>query len=101
VLEAAVLPATEFGLTAAEAFHHEKVIESAVPALTSHLCSRHHPGIAAACQKQLQQQGELVLGGIEAAVQDEMAGPEQLQQWAQQLQQFAAAAAAAVPFAAA
>jgi hypothetical protein len=87
----------------AEALQREQVVATAVTALSGHLCRSAVPGIDAAGQNRLKQQGELVLafGGMEAASQGGSAGPEQLQYLAQQLQQFAAAAAAAVPLAAA
>jgi hypothetical protein len=95
---AAALP---YSLSLPQALHCGEVIGTAVTALTEQLCRSAVPGIAAVVQKQLKQQGDVVRPGIEAALQDGSASPEQLQQWAQQLQQFAAAAVAAVPLAAA
>jgi hypothetical protein len=95
---AAVLP---YGLSLAPALYCGKVVGTAVTALTENLCRSAVPGIAAALQKQLKQQGEVVRSGIEAALQSDSASPEQLQHWVQQLQQYAAAAVAAVLLAAA
>jgi hypothetical protein len=89
------------GLSAAQALQHGGVVDTAVVTLTDQLCSRQLPGINTVRQEQLKQQGEVVLAGFNAALQSVGSGTEQLQQWAQQLQQFAAAAAAAVPLAAA
>jgi hypothetical protein len=87
----------QHSLSCAEAL--TEAVDAAVTALTDHLCSSADPGIAAAAQKQLKQQGEVIRAGMEAALQSDGSGPEQLRDWAQQLQQFAAAAAAAVPLA--
>jgi hypothetical protein len=91
----------QYCLTEAEALQLEESVDAAVTALTDHLCRDDVPGIDAAGQKQLKQQGELALGAAAAELQSASSPPELLQQWAQQRQQFAAAAAAAVPLAAA
>jgi hypothetical protein len=79
----------------------EELVGTAVAALTGNLCRSAAAGLGAAAQEQLKQQGEVVLAGMEAALQSDRSGSEQLRDWAQQLQQFAAAAAAAVPLASA
>jgi hypothetical protein len=89
----------QYSLSTAQEFR--EAVAAAVTALTDHLCRSAVLGISGAAQKQLKQQGEAVLAGLEAALQSDSSSPEQLQRWGQQLQQFAAAAAAAVPLAAA
>jgi hypothetical protein len=82
---------------------------NAVKAVVYHLCFADISGIDSATQQQLKQLAESLLAaealqpaleGLRALQAGTTPGPE-LQQWAQQLQQFASAAAAAVPLAAA